>query len=344
MDLLMTMKMMNKRLKKKLKQKRGIESMSQKIQVVKIGLDLGASRVKASYVDSKGKVKDIIFPNRIDNNTEMAKSGIKVECEDSACMIGSISGFSNLRKKKINYSNINEILFAVAYHLKNQLQILEDEISLHINTILPPKQFMETRKEFKKVLLNVDGKKGTVAEQDFTLHIDKVLVGCEGVALLNILDIDTLSNEATRILLFDVGSSTIDVVALVKIDDAWHIETAKTFEQGGSHMCELIATKLNGDNPGLSFDGNTLERQMHYQLDGELHELKEQVEAIDPLVDELLTFVDGIGNARMYKSVLAGGASRILKENEKFKASIKNFSCVPENLLDCGNSRGALQA
>lgn len=335
---------MNKRLKKKHKQKRGIESMCKKMQVVKIGLDLGASRVKASYTDKKGKIQDIIFPNRIDRNTEMAKSGIKVECEDNACMIGAISGFSNLRKKKINYSNINEILFAVAYYLKNELQIMDDEISLHINTILPPQQFMETRKEFRKVLSEVNGKKGTVAEQEFKLHIDKVLVGCEGVALLNILDIETLSADATRILLFDVGSSTIDVIALAKIDNAWHIEVAKTFEQGGSHMCDLIATKLNGDNPGLSFEADIIERQMHYQLDGEIHALKEQVEAIDPLVDELLTFVDGIGNARMYKAVLAGGASRILKENEKFKAAIKNFSCVPENLLDCGNSRGALQA
>ena len=318
--------------------------MCKKNQVIKVGLDLGASRVKASYLDKKGKVQDIIFPNRIDKNTEMAKSGIKVECEDNSCMIGAISGFSNLRKKKINYSNINEILFAVAYYLKNELQIMEDEVSLHINTILPPQQFMETRKEFKNILLETNGKTGTVSDQEFKLNIVKVRVGCEGVALLNILDIETLSADTTRILLFDVGSSTIDIIALVKIDNAWHVETAKTFEQGGSHMCDLIATKLNGDYPGLSFEADIIERQMHYQLDGEIHELKEQVKAIDSLVDELLTFVDGIGNTRMYKVVLAGGASRILKDNEKFKASIKNFSCVPENLLECGNSRGALEA
>lgn len=318
--------------------------MCKEKRIIKIGLDLGASRVKASYVDDKGKIKDIIFPNRIDPNTEMAKSGLKVESEDTSCMVGSISGFSNLRKKKINYSNIPELVFAVAYYLKKELQIKENDITLHINTILPPQQFMESRKEFKKILSDIDSKKATVGDTEITLHIEKVLVGCEGVALLNILDIDTLSSDATQVLLLDAGSSTTDIIVLSKENNAWNVENAKTFPKGGSHMCEDIATKLNGSYPGLSYEGEKLERHMHFQLDGERHELKEHIDAINPIVDELLTFIDGIGNVRMYKVVLAGGASRLLKDNEKLKAAIKNFAVVNENLLDCGNSRGALEA
>lgn len=326
------------------KKKRGLSIMTKKTDIIKIGLDLGASRVKASYLDNTGATKDIIFPNRIDPNVEMAKSGIKVECENTACMIGSISGFSNLRKKKINYSNITEIVFAVAYQLKKALNLDANDMTLHINTVLPPQQFMETRKEFKKILSDIDGKKATVSDTEITLHIDKVLVGCEGVALLNILDIDTLSSDATQVLLLDLGSSTIDTIVLSKENNAWNVENAQTFSKGGRHMCDDIATVLNSTYPGLTYEGDKVERHMHFQLDGERHELKEHIDAIDPIVEELLTFLDTIGNVRMYKVILAGGASRLLKDNPMFKDVIKNFTIVPEHLLDCGNSRGALQA
>ncbi|OON91657.1 MAG: hypothetical protein ATN33_00810 [Epulopiscium sp. Nele67-Bin001] len=332
----MTIKKKKKMIKQKLKMKKAGIFMK-----LTIGFDLGASRVKVSFINSENELCTVIFPNRIDPNATMAKSGVKVMFNGNACRIGAISGYSNLQVKKVNYDKLPEILFTAVNYITQQVG--ETDLELEINTVLPPQQFMESKKEFKKLLIGLDGESAVVDGKTITLKISKVRVGCEGVALLKTLDLQNLGDQASQLLLLDVGSSTTDIIILSEENQIYNVEDALTFPKGGKVMCKEIATYLNNMHIGTTFDADKLERQMRYQLDGQNYDLTECQQAYDGFVSELLAFLNGsIGNIRLYKVILAGGGSRLLKHNQKFQDVVKGFVVVPDEFLDFGNSTGIL--
>lgn len=307
--------------------------------VIKVGLDIGASRIKVSFMKGKD-IYDSYLLNRID--TSLTANGIKVAFEDETVTVGTISGYSNSVNKKINYHNLQHILFAVAYEIKRVLELAEDTIRLDINTVLPPQEFKESREQYKTLIKSVDGKSAVVEKEKIQLMIEDVKVGAEGVALLNTCNLDKIAKGVEQVLLLDVGSSTTDIVILAKDNEVWKIKDARTSRVAGSDFCRSIATALNSGT-GLSYNWDDLERQQTYQLDGELHDITENIDAIDENVKELIADLSKIGNVRQFKVILAGAGSRLLKESETFKAYTK-FSCIDDSLLDYGNSRGALKA
>lgn len=306
---------------------------------IKVGLDLGASRVKASF--KKGaEIIDIWFPNRVD--TSITATGIRVNVDNEEVVVGTVSGYSNSINKKINYHNLHHLLFAVAYRIKEELQLAEEEIKLDITTVLPPKEYKESRNEYKEKIKAANEKVATVNGEKLHLLLEDVKVGAEGVALLKAYNIDKVAENLTQVLLLDVGSSTTDYVILTRDGDRWKIKDADTSRVAGAELCKAIETHLNGGT-GLSYSWDELERQQGYQLDGEWHKLTKEMDATDTVVKELISDISKIGNIRQYKVLLAGGGSRLLKESKAFKDYTK-FSCIDDNLLDYGNSRGALKA
>lgn len=307
--------------------------------IVKVGLDIGASRVKASFLNGKEMI-DVSFPNRVD--TSVTATGIKVDLEGKALTVGTISGYSNSINKKINYHNIHHLLFAVAHMVKEELNIDGDALVLEINTVLPPKEFKESREEYKNLLLGANDKVATVNGEKLHLSIKDVRVGAEGVALLSACNLDKIAKDLTQVLLLDVGSSTTDLVILAKDGDTWKIKDADTSRIAGSAMCRAIETSLNSGT-GLSYSWDDLERQQTYELDGEIHDIAKEIKSTDDVVSELISEIAKKGNIRQYKVILAGGGSRLLRESKTFKEYTK-FSCIDDTLLDFGNSRGALKA
>lgn len=308
--------------------------------IIEVGLDFGASRIKVSFYNKK-VVEDFYFPNRVSEG-EIVTDGVKVIIDGKSVVVGTIGGQSNSINKKINYKNLAQIVLTVAYEIKKRLELLEDTINLQINTVLPPKEFKESREEFKALIKEVSGTKAIVEGEELTVIIDDVKVGAEGVALLGVCDIENSSDKLTQVLLLDIGSSTTDIVILSKNDTIWSIKDATTSYIAGRKFCEAIETKLNAGT-GCSFEWFDLEREQSYQLDGEMHKLIKQISGTDKVVQELIKELDLIGNIRQYKVILAGAGSRLLKESEVFKAYTK-FSCIDDSLLDYGNSRGALKA
>ena len=305
---------------------------------LKVGFDFGASRVKASF--QKGtEINDICFPNRVDADVDA--NGIKVTIDDTTLVVGTISGYSNSINKKINYRNVEHIIMAVAYKIKEELEILDDIIKLDINTVLPPTEFKESKDKYKELIKAVSGTKATVNGVTFTLVIDNVKVGAEGVALLNSYNLDRAAKDLNKVLLLDVGSSTTDIVILVK-DGTWKIKDATSSRSAGSAICKAIQTRLNSGT-GLSYTWDDLEREQSYQLDGEKHDIIKHINDADNVVEALISDLSRIDNVRQYKVILAGAGSRLLKESDLFKKYTK-FACVDDNLLDFGNSRGALKA
>lgn len=306
---------------------------------IKVGLDIGASRVKASFLKGK-EVVDIAFPNRVD--TSLTASGIRVELDGEAVTVGTVSGYSNSINKKINYHNLHHIIFAVAHKIKQELELAEDSITLDINTVLPPQEYRESREAYKELIASASCKMATVAGEPLSLIINSVKVGAEGVSLLNACNLDKVAKDLDQVLLLDVGSSTTDIVVLTKDQEAWKIKNAITSRVAGSDFCKSIETELNSGT-GLSYTWDELEHKQSYQLDGKKYEITEKANAITENVNALIADLSKIGNVRQYKVILAGAGSRILRENETFKA-YTNFSCIDDSLLDFGNSRGVLKA
>lgn len=306
---------------------------------IKVGLDLGASRVKASF--KKGaEIIDICFPNRVD--TSVTANGIRVNVDNEDVVVGTVSGYSNSINKKINYHNLHHLLFAVAYRIKEELQLVEDTIRLDITTVLPPKEYKESRNEYKEKIKLASDKVALVNGDKIHLILEDVKVGAEGVALLKAYNLDKVAENLTQVLLLDVGSSTTDYVILTRDGERWKIKDANTSRVAGAELCKAIETKLNAGT-GLSYSWDDLERQQGYQLDGEWHNLIKEIDATDTVVKELISDLAKNGNVRQYKVILAGGGSRLLKESKVFKEYTK-FSCIDDYLLDYGNSRGALKA
>lgn len=311
--------------------------------VIKVGLDLGASRVKFSYMKGK-EIFDGCFNNMVDKSA--AANGYKVTINDETITVGTVSGYSNSVVKKINYKNIPHILFAVAHMIRKELELAEDLIQLEINTVLPPQEFKENREEYKELIRSVDGTKGTVDKDTFTLKITTVKVGAECVTLPLSCSIDKFSKDLTRLVLVDVGASTTDLAILVKDGDAWKIKDATSVYIAGKKLCNSIATTLNSNGTGLSYTGEEIEAMQGYELDGKKHTLESVCdgEATNQIVEAMTSEIGNwLGNIRQYKVILAGGGSRVLKYNKKFQEYSK-FDCLDDLLLDYGNSRGALKA
>lgn len=306
---------------------------------VKVGIDFGASRIKVSYKDA-GDIKEFQFPNRFNFDTALKTSGYLVDCEDGSIIVGCLNGVSNLKKRKVNYDYITEILHVVVYELKRAFDV--EDISLSIITVLPPQQYKETRAQFKEIIQSANGTVRTVEGVKTTVNIDKVGVGCEGVVLLKTFNLDNTTDNAENVLVIDAGSSTTDIVVLEKQGTVWKVKDALTMEQGGNHICKAIAQHINSTETGLSYDGDDLERKMKYQLDGEMHQITEHIECADDYIKTLFAHLSKIDNIRQYKVILAGGTSRLVKENSLFNKTIKGYSCIKDDLLDYGNSRGAL--
>lgn len=311
--------------------------------VIKVGLDLGASRIKFSYMKGK-EVFDGCFNNMIDKAAQA--NGYKVSVDGETITVGTVSGYSNSVVKKINYKNIPHILFAVAHVIRQDLELAENEIQIEINTVLPPQEFKENREEYKELIKAVDGKEGTVGTDTFKLKITSVKVGAECVTLPLACSIDKLSKDLTRLVLIDVGASTTDLAILIKDGDSWKIKDATSIYIAGKKLCNSIATTLNSNGTGLSYTGEEIESMQGYELDGEKHSLEKVCdgEATNLVVEGMTSEIGNwLGNIRQYKVILGGGGSRVLKHNKKFKEYAK-ADCLDDLLLDYGNSRGALKA
>lgn len=305
---------------------------------IKVGFDFGASRVKTSF--EKGTdVFDICFPNRVDTNADA--NGIKVTIEDDTLVVGTVSGYSNSTKKKINYRNVSHVVMAMAYLVKESFEIIDDIIRLNINTVLPPSEYQESKEQYRDIIKSVSGTTATVNGTTFTLIIENVKVGSECVAVLNTYNLDRIVKDLTRVILIDVGSSTSDIAVLIK-DGVWKIKTAFTSNYAGSNICRSIVTKLNSGT-GLSYTWDDLEREQSYQLDGEKHDITKHIDEANDVIEALISDLSKIDNVRQYKVILTGAGSRLLKESTLFKSYTK-FDCVDDILLDFGNSRGALKA
>lgn len=307
--------------------------------IIPVGIDFGASRIKVSYKDKVGNIKDFQFPNKF-KFENVISTGYVVENEAEKFVIGCYDGISNLRKRKVNYDYLTEILHIINVEIRNDFN--GEEIKLNINTVLPPDQLKESKQAFRELLLQANETEMVINKVHSKLKIEDIKVGCEGIMVLKTFNLNSIIGKADNVLLIDVGSSTTDVIILNKINSVWQVQDGFTYEQGGSHICKSIAHYINSKESGLSYDSDKLERAMSYQLDGEVYSIVEHIECADEYVKGLLTVLSKIDNIRQYRIVLAGGASRLLRENELFNQRVKGYISVKEELLDYGNSRGAL--
>lgn len=308
---------------------------------VNVGLDIGASSVKASYYLKENVIKDFSFFNRVDTNVDTG-DGTTVEVENEVLKVGSIGGVSNSNPKKTNYKNLKHILFKVSQELKKSLEIKGD-IVLNINTCLPPKQFQTNKEEYKERLKEVDGVQGSVEGEVFRVLIEDVKCGAEGIMLLKSFDLDSVASDLLKVMLIDVGSSTADIILLERCGDSWKIKMATTSEQAGASMCQDIEKYLNGKGKA-NYDWQDLERLGKYQEDGEVKDITSQADAADATVKGLLSDIDKVGTFTEYKPVLAGQGSKILSKNKLFKEVTGGFILVDETNQKFGNSRGCLKA
>lgn len=318
-----------------------IEIPKKDIPTVKIGLDMGASSIKVSYMDQNGMMKDFSFLNRINENTENV-DGTTVSIGNEQVKVGGIGGTSNANPKKVNYRYVRHILFKVAYELKKALGI-DGDIKLEINTCLPPKQFKANREEFKQ-LLNISPEIGFVNAEAFSVYIEGIRCGAEGVVLLKAFNINSVAKDLMKVMLLDVGSSTTDIILLENMgDNVWKIKNAATSTAAGASMCQDIENYLNKAIPKGQFEWDELEMQGKYQVYGEVKPITTDANQIDRTVKALLNDIDKVGTFVEYMPLLAGQGSMILSQNKLFQETTK-FLLVDNENLKYGNSRGCLKS
>lgn len=313
--------------------------MENTLKVLKVGLDLGASSIKVSYFNGE-VIKDFSFPNRVDSDIENG-DGTLVTIGDESLKVGGVGGVSNANPKKVNYKNLKHIMLYVSYRLKEELKFKEDGVMLDINTCLPPKQFKESKEEYKDLISGV-GSKGTVGKDAVELRVKSVKVGAEGVVLLKSFNLDSVAEDMIKIMLLDIGSSTTDIVLLEKLGATWKIRNAATSEAAGSSMCRDIEKHLNATT-SANYKWDNLELIGKYQLDQKVTHITEHADKIDATVKKLLNDIDKVGTFAEYMPVLAGQGSKLLSKNKLFNTTTNSIVVDAVN-QQFGNSRGCLLA
>lgn len=311
---------------------------------MKIGLDLGASRIKVSFMNNKEEVKNFFISNRIDPGNKLGTSGYLVKYNDTFNRVGASTGYSNMAPNKIDLANLEEMILAVGYQIMKLTEQKDTTITLEVEALLPPKQFMNHGDAFKVKLAKLGVLQGEVNGTSIKVVISNVNVNCEGVALLNILDFNVLSTAVNKVLLMDVGSSTTDLVTILKDGGVWQIGDADTIDIGGAKMCEAIAKKISSEH-GTSFEYEDLEKNMSYSFENKEYSIFDKADCLDAIVGEISNKVRKfVRDPRQYTVILAGDGSELLYSNKKMQEFIPDAAMLDEETRLYGNSIGALKS
>lgn len=315
----------------------------------KISIDFGGSRIKATFQDKTGKLINIQFSNRYDEELDSAATGgIFVEREDGVVRLGGTEGTPNREILKINYEHVDNIILACVGRMREELKSTDKHFTLDIETLLPPEQFFADGDEFQELIKKIGKITGKVDGVELTVEIGKVGLNCEGVALLNSVDISGMCGEIEKCLLIDAGSSTMDFVSLVKVNGQWDIVGAETNAKvGGGAIIKAIQKKLRKitEFKGVELDFNLLEKEMGFWVGETKHLVKDYIEYADETIAPVQKDL-----RRLYKGgkvLVSGGAAELLMESDKFKEIIPQGVkpvIVPEDIRTFGNSVGAFNS
>lgn len=308
---------------------------------IKIGADFGASRVKIAFKNRAGELVKKTFANRYFEGNSNSSSGYLVERNNEIVRIAGTKGKSNRVDVKLNYQHLEEILLVVGYLIREEFKEGDKYISLEIETLLPPRQFQNIDDEFKAKLKAFGTIKGKVEGVELEVIVDKVSVNCEGVALLDALDMNEFAGGVDRVFLVDAGSSTVDWVDFEREEGEWAIVDADTLmDVGGATMISAIASALEKKYPGEKYDADVLEKKMHYLVGDEQFALIDVVDYADKVVSSMQPELE-----RAYKGgkvVVTGGAAELLMANSEFKKIFPKAILVEEDIRSFGNAVGAL--
>lgn len=308
---------------------------------IKIGADFGASRIKIAFKNREGKLVKKTFANRYLEGSSNSSSGFEVIRDGEIVRIAGTKGKSNRVDVKLNYQHLEEILLVIGYIVREEFKEGDKYISLELETLLPPRQFQSIEEEFKAKLKAFSTIKGKVEGVDLEVIVDKVSVNCEGVALLDALNMDEFAEGVDRVFLIDAGSSTVDWVDFEREDGEWSIVDADTLmEVGGATMLSAIASALEKEHPGNQFDSDVLEKKMTYLVGDEQFNVIDVVDFADKVVAGMKPELE-----RAYKGgkvVVTGGAAELLMANSVFKEIFPKAILVEEDIRSFGNAVGAL--
>ena len=321
---------------------------------IKVGFDAGASRIKIAFINPKTG-EEIVkeFPHRVllNASTSNASDGALIQIKDGKLRrVGSTEGKSSRVDRKVNYKHLEEVILYVAYIVKKELNIADTYISLELNTLLPPKQFLTNGKEYKEKIEafgTITGRVNEIDEIQAIISKNSVKLCCEGATLLNALDIDKLLGEdvnTNKLTLIDAGSSTVDLVALEKRGGQWVVINAITLDNvGGAYMLDAISKELEKKYTGQDFPSDRLEKDMYYQLrnDSEVYKVLDVVHYADDVVESMEEELEQFHKAGL--AIITGGAAELFNESKVFRKIVPNSILVPENLRTFGNAIGALR-
>lgn len=305
---------------------------------IKIGIDFGASRIKYVYKASDGKLRNGIFLNKYLIGENNAGTGYKVVRDDHINKVGAFNGIPNIQKSKINYEYLDDIILAICKDVKNNIGC-KMEMSVSINALLPPSQYLSIGEKFREKLLDYGTIEGDVNGDKLKVTIKDVGVCCEGVAQLGVTNVHNVCTLDVALLL-DAGSSTIDVVQLER-HGHWEVIDADTINDiAGSLIIKDIALGLNNEYPYLALNASDLERDMYFYEGETKHELVKYTDFASNRISNLAqVFRDYY---RGGKILVSGGAGELLMASETFH----NICPVEPVLLDeeirtFGNAKGA---
>lgn len=337
---------MKKRFPRHIKNKNKLErdlQMEKELQEIIVGLDLGASAIKIA-IEVGDKIKKIIFDNRVNAGTITDCGGYIVEFGGETKQVGTLNGTPNMAKTKLQYNHLEDILLAVAYEVR-EVAGLHSEFKMNLKTVLPPIQFKSNAKAFRDRIKNL-GKggelRGTVNGCDLKIQIGSVSVACEGVTILNAINLDALSN-VSQVLLLDFGGSTLDLATLIKHGAGWQIQGVDTIaEVNGTKMCEAIAAKVGNEN-NTTYDADLLSQTGNLVVKGENVEVAHFAQYADEVIKDLFILLGRRLDVNQYKVVNTGRAAEIVAENPIFKDKIPNAILLDETTRTFGNAVGALK-
>lgn len=307
--------------------------------VIKVGIDFGASRIKYVYEGTQGTKRNGIMLNKYLIGNNNAGTGYKVVRADRINKVGAVNGVPNIQRVKVNCEYLDDIILAICKDIKNNTGCKSD-MTLSINALLPPSQYLSIAENFREKLLSYGTFEGEVNGDKLKVTIKDVGICCEGVSQLTNMDIYKVCSLDTA-LLIDAGSSTIDIVQLSRDNGHWEVVDADTInEVSGSLIMKDIALGLCNEYPTIPFKASELESRMYFYIGETKHNVIDYIEFADDRISKLgKMFKDYyIGG----KVLVSGGAGELLMASKIFRDICPAEAILlDENIRTFGNARGA---
>ena len=312
------------------------------MKIVRAGLDLGNSMLKATKIEKGQKVR-VKIPNRTQYNKTLSPKAKKIEFEGNTLYVGV--GELNNNVIKHNRNNLLEQTLVMIHELFED----EKELKVDLNLGLPPKQYFNESYLNDFISLFPIGKEFSYSVNGNSKKVtfNSVDVKVEGYSAF-VSNIESIGDTKQDILSIDVGGGTTDLCNYTYDydDEMYYPDMTLTLPKGVIDFGEEIALyfneKENADITKDLIDICLKNNKTEIEYKNKKYKLEDYIKAIKPVTDDMLNKITNkFGSLDRYVIVGTGGGYKTF--NKMIKDEISKEIGLDEDSQFYGNADGYLE-